>query len=143
MKIAVDEHQYDDIIALPHHISFLRPQMSRSDRAAQFAPFKAMVGLEEQIDETARLTDKREILSEEQQQEIDRTLHQLKEYGNKQPKVKLIYFQPDGKKDGGAYITKEGFLKKIDEMKKTLVFTDGSFVVIENIFRILDYSLLT
>ena len=31
-------HQYDDIIDLPHHVSATRPRMSMIDRAAQFSP---------------------------------------------------------------------------------------------------------
>ena len=49
--------KYDDIINLPHHGSAKRPQMSRSARAAQFAPFAALVGLDDEMEETARLTD--------------------------------------------------------------------------------------
>lgn len=44
-----DTHQYDDIIHLPHHQSTRRPQMPVADRAAQFAPFAALVGYEEII----------------------------------------------------------------------------------------------
>jgi len=51
-----DSHAYDDIIGLPHHLSKTHPQMSLHDRAAQFAPFAALVGYEEVIDETARET---------------------------------------------------------------------------------------
>lgn len=50
-----DEHRYDDIIDLPHHQSTTRPHMSLHDRAAQFAPFAALSGYEEAIEETARL----------------------------------------------------------------------------------------
>lgn len=50
-----DEHKYDDIIGLPHHQSKERPHMSLHDRAAQFAPFAALSGHEEAIEETARL----------------------------------------------------------------------------------------
>ena len=40
---------YDDIINLPHHVSKRHPQMSMWNRAAQFAPFAAMTGYEEAI----------------------------------------------------------------------------------------------
>lgn len=54
-----DEHKYDDIINLPHHRSTGRPHMSLRDRAAQFAPFAALTGYEEAIDETTRLAVER------------------------------------------------------------------------------------
>ena len=40
---------YDDIINLPHHVSKTRKQMSMHDRAAQFAPFSALVGYEDAV----------------------------------------------------------------------------------------------
>ncbi len=40
---------YEDIINHPHYVSKKRPQMSRSDRAAQFSPFAALVGHEEAL----------------------------------------------------------------------------------------------
>ena len=39
VKLLCARGAYDDIIDLPHHVSTTRPQMSRLDRAAQFAPF--------------------------------------------------------------------------------------------------------
>jgi hypothetical protein len=51
-----DEHKYDDIIHLPHHISAKHPPMPLLDRAAQFSPFAALTGYEDAIRETARLT---------------------------------------------------------------------------------------
>ena len=47
-------HEYDDIIELPHHQSATHPQMSLHDRAAQFAPFAALVGYDDAVAETAR-----------------------------------------------------------------------------------------
>ncbi|MBQ2097568.1 MAG: hypothetical protein IKP73_02795 [Bacteroidales bacterium] len=45
---------YSDIINLPHHVSTRHPQMPMIDRAAQFAPFSALTGLDDAIDETAQ-----------------------------------------------------------------------------------------
>ena len=45
---------YDDIIHLPHHISKCHPQMSMWNRAAQFAPFAALTGYEDAIQESAK-----------------------------------------------------------------------------------------
>ena len=40
---------YKDIIDLEHHVSETRPKMSLHDRAAQFAPFAALSGYEDVI----------------------------------------------------------------------------------------------
>ena len=45
---------YDDIINLPHPVSKRPPQMARWNRAAQFAPFAALSGYEDAIQESAR-----------------------------------------------------------------------------------------
>ncbi|MBQ6911838.1 MAG: hypothetical protein IJQ35_06715 [Bacteroidales bacterium] len=42
---------YDDIIHLEHPTSRKHPRMSRLDRAAQFAPFAALKGYEDVIEE--------------------------------------------------------------------------------------------
>lgn len=52
-----DEHKYDDIIHLPHHQSAERVHMSLYDRAAQFAPFAALTGYAEAIEETVRIAE--------------------------------------------------------------------------------------
>ena len=46
--------KYDDIINMPHHVSAGRAHLSLHDRAAQFAPFAALNGYEEEIDDTAK-----------------------------------------------------------------------------------------
>ena len=72
-----DPHRYEDMLLLPHHQSAVRPHMSMRDRAAQFSPFAALTGYEEVIDETARLTDRRLELSEEERSRLDEALAEL------------------------------------------------------------------
>ena len=57
--------EYDDIINLPHHVSKTRPQMSMLERAAQFAPFQALTGYGAAIQETARRTEDKIELGDE------------------------------------------------------------------------------
>ena len=47
-------HEYDDIINLPHHVSTRHIPMSLYSRSAQFAPFAALTGYEEAIYETTK-----------------------------------------------------------------------------------------
>ncbi|MCR4584890.1 MAG: hypothetical protein K5686_04130 [Lachnospiraceae bacterium] len=53
---------YSDMLDMPHHVSKRHPQMSLEKRAAQFAPFEALTGLEEKLDDTAR--DKAQAIAE-------------------------------------------------------------------------------
>ena len=62
---------YRDIIDLPHRVSETRMPMTIHARAAQFAPFAALMGYEDAIDETARLTEERLELSEDRQAKTD------------------------------------------------------------------------
>lgn len=48
-----DQDDYRDIIDLPHHTSARHPRMAAQMRAAQFAPFAALTGYDEVIEETA------------------------------------------------------------------------------------------
>ena len=45
---------YEDIINHPHHVSKKHPPMSMLERAAQFAPFAALTGYGDAIDDTKR-----------------------------------------------------------------------------------------
>lgn len=65
---------YDDIINLPHHISKRHPQMSIQDRAAQFAPFAVLTGYDEEVSETARITEEFHPVLGREKEEIDQKL---------------------------------------------------------------------
>ena len=59
-----DPHRYDDILALPHHVSEKHPRMPLLDRAAQFAPFAALSGYGDAVKETVRFREERIAASE-------------------------------------------------------------------------------
>lgn len=51
-------------------------------------------------------------------------------------KVVITCFQPDQKKSGGVYVTVIGTVKKIDDYIRTVVMTDGTEILIEEIINI-------
>lgn len=50
----MSDFPYNDIIDLPHYNPQHHPRMSSQARAAQFAPFAALTGYDEAINETAQ-----------------------------------------------------------------------------------------
>ena len=137
MKNSVDnDHKYDDIIDLPHHRSTNHPHMPLADRVAQFSPFSALTGHGEAIRETARLTDAKIELSEDVKAHLNDRLSSLTESIKEHPEISVTYFLPDERKAGGAYISKTGVVKKINEYEHTLVMLDGTVIPIDNIAAI-------
>ena len=124
---------YDDIINLPHHQSKNHPRMSLYDRAAQFAPFAALTGYDDAVKEARRLTDSKPELEENQLEELDQKLADLMSRIEEHPEVVVTYFEPDDKKEGGAYVTCVGKIKKIDGYKRRLIFEDSKDINIDNI----------
>lgn len=122
--------EYDDIIDLPRPKSKHEP-MPMSDRAAQFSPFAALTGYGDAIDETARLTDHRIELSEEERTELDYKQQYLSTLDS--PMVTVTYFVPDSRKSGGAYVTHTGVLKRVDEVERMMVFVDGTQVPLDEV----------
>ena len=87
-----DEHRYDDIMDLLHHQSKEQTHMSLHDRAAQFAPFAALAGHEEAIEETARLTDEKIML--------DKCVHDIFQAGYSKIRRGISYGCGNGQKYG-------------------------------------------
>lgn len=133
-----DEHRYDDMLDMPHHKSAERAHMSLHDRAAQFAPFAALSGHEEAIEETARLTDQKIILDEMQLELLNQKLQEIVAHIDESPVVAITYFRPDAVKEGGSYLTDVGKVKKIDECAGCVVFESGMKIAIDQISQIED-----
>ena len=104
--------RYDDIINLPRHVSPTRQRMSMHDRAAQSAPFAALVGYDDAVAETARLTESRPELDEKEQKSINECLAYIANHIKEQPEARIKYFVPDEHKSGGAFIEVSGKVKK-------------------------------
>ncbi|MBP1549459.1 MAG: hypothetical protein J6A05_05595 [Oscillospiraceae bacterium] len=131
-----NEHRYDDIIKLPHHVSATRPRMSMHDRAAQFSPFAALTGYDAAVEETARLTDEQYELSEDKRNNLDKILRLIADRIDEHPEVEVTYFVPDEMKDGGRYVKLRGFVRRIDEYEKELVFFDGVKIEFDTVAEI-------
>ena len=127
---------YEDIINLPHHISKKHRPMPREARAAQFAPFAALVGYDEEIGEAARSTDGREELSEDAIDALNQAFQKLLEHEEERPLVTVTYFQPDAKKDGGRYMTYTGNFRFYDAEKRVMKFVDGMVIGVGQVCRI-------
>ena len=127
---------YSDIINLPHHVSETRPHMSMRDRAAQFSPFAALTGYDAAVKETARLTDQRAELDDEMKEKLSERINLLQENLPAAPAVEITYFIPDEHKEGGAYNTATGTIKKIDEFQRVIMLTDGTGIPIDEISEI-------
>ena len=127
---------YEDIIYLPHPVSRNHPPMPVGDRAAQFAPFAALTGYEEAVEEAARLTECRRELDRDRIEELDRELRRLREHIKERPEADIVCFKADERKTGGALVTLSGRVKKIDEYEGRLIMADGSVIAIEDIYGI-------
>ena len=114
---------YGDIIDLPHHQSATRPHMSLHDRAAQFAPFAALSGYEEMVDEEARLTEREISLGDAELDTLDRQFRRLSEMlsAGQRPAVSVLIFIPDQHKSGGRYETVTGYARRLDPVEKKLI----------------------
>ena len=119
-----------DLHALPQTIGEV------ADRAAQFAPFAALTRHGEAVKETSRLTESRIEIDESWKKVLDEKLQSLRKRCDEKPDVSATYFVPDTKKQGGAYVTVSGSLKKIDAYRRVLVLTDKTEVPIDEIIEI-------
>ena len=129
-------HEYDDIIHLPHHVSKRHPQMSMEARAAQFAPFAALTTHPSAIRETARMTDEKITLSEDFANELNQQMMLLYSRAADNPLVSITFFLPAQKKSGGSYQVSEGRLKKIDESKQQILMDNGTCIEFQSIIDI-------
>ena len=124
--------EYADIIDREHYVDPNHPQMPRLNRAAQFSPFAALTGYEDMIVEAARQTDEWAEPDDSAKEEIGRKLNAVLQ-SELQPEVTVTYFVPDDKKAGGRYVTVSGNVRKLDGVKRVMVFADGTRIPIEDI----------
>ena len=128
--------KYDDIINLPHHESKNHPRMSKTNRAAQFAPFAALVGFSESIRNSEEVLDSFIEISEDKKQEIEVLLEKIAANVKNNPIIEVIYFEKKNKENKGKYITYKGKIKKFDEYERKIIFINRKTISIDNIYNI-------
>lgn len=100
--------------------------ISRADRARQFLPFDALKGLNEALRSKEIEYEDRKDLSEEEEEKISNILLSL-ESGNN-IRVKYYYKR--------QYILLKGIIKKIDSIKKQILFIDENIIQFNDIIEI-------
>lgn len=123
------KNSYEDMLYMPHPTSKTHPRMSMEKRAAQFAPFAALTGHADAVEETARITQERVELTEDRKEQINRVLQEVQLRGN----VVLVYFLPDVYKEGGSYQTVSGMIEKIKDEK---LYISGREIPVKDLFSI-------
>ena len=133
---------YGDIIHLSRPESGRYARMSMVDRGAQFSPFAALTGYEDAIRETGRLTDSRIELDEGGKELVNDQIKLVLEHARESPCVTVTWFQPDQWKEGGAYITLTGNVRRVDEYRRRIELSDGHEIPIEEICHLVCHQIV-
>ena len=127
---------YDDIINLDRPIS-KHPHLGIDSRASQFAPFAALVGYDEQVKETARLTDKKIEIDDGLREILNNKLNYINDHIKDNIEINITYFVKDSKKNGGKYLSKTGIVKRIDSVNETIKFKDNDIIYMKDVINII------
>ena len=87
------------------------------------------------------MPDRRLELDEDQIAALDLKQQMLMDRIGEHPDVAVTWFQPDGIKDGGRYVTTTGRLKRIDEVERVLVMEDKTTVPLDDVISIDEHSI--
>jgi hypothetical protein len=130
--------KYDDIINLNRPVSTRHRPMPVENRAAQFMPFAALTGYDDEVSEAGRYTLDRIELSEDKKAEINERLLEIQEalLPHSAQSAVITYFVPDKNKNGGEYITDQVLIAKIVPQKKCLILDEKTEIKIEDILAI-------
>lgn len=126
-------NEYGDIIDHEHHTPSKRPHMSRLSRAAQFSPFSALTGYDSLVAESARLTDMRKELTDDEMETLNAKFSLLQKNLIDRPTVNILHFVEDTKKAGGAFHETKGVISKIREQERVLIMESGEEIPIDDI----------
>ncbi|MBR4656390.1 MAG: hypothetical protein IKO68_07435 [Oscillospiraceae bacterium] len=127
--------EYGDIIYREHPVSSTHPPMSRSSRAAQFAPFAALTGYDELIEESARETLEHKPPEDEKREELCRRLEFLLQQ-SPVPEAGFTWFVHDRRKSGGQYTTRVARLLRFQAEEESITLEDGTAIPLRDLKEI-------
>ena len=110
--------------------------MPNIERAAQFSPFAALTGFEGAIEETARLTDDLRDIADSEREKLDAALAGLMRNPDPKADVKITYFVPDARKEGGEYVTEKVRIRRVDTDRREIVTMDKRRIAIDMILSL-------
>lgn len=113
-----------------------RRNMSIHDRAAQFAPFAALTGFEGAVNETARITEVKRELEEDEKQSLDEAIEFLIQNKDENLEAEFEYFVADERKDGGSYQKVIDQVKKIDQINHMIQLQSGLKIFFSDLAKI-------
>ena len=117
--------KYDDIINLERPASKY-DKMPIEKRASIFSPFAALTGFTDKIKNVEKDKDSKIILSDDMKNNLDLKLKSI----NKNNKVTIKYFHNDN------YIETNGFIKKIDRIKRLIILENKEQISFDDIIDI-------
>lgn len=125
-------NKYSDIINLERPESN-HNKMTIHDRSAQFAPFSALTGFNQIIEESSKYLENKKIIDNNKKIDISNKLNYLK---NNNISISLTYFK-NIKNNQGNYINKKTSIKKIDEYNKYILLDDNTKILFNDIYEII------
>lgn len=123
-KIFNDTSSYNDIMDVPYHQSKRHLPMNQLDRAFQFAPFGALQGFNDLIQQKTDAYEHKKYPNGEQETIINQQIEFLKTH--RDMLVDVTYFNDES----GFYEHVKGTLQKIEPTKGRVTFDDISVVVV-------------
>ena len=105
-----------------------------SDQAAD--TIAALSGYDAVLQEAGRLTQPQKELDEGVQAELNGQLRVLAGLLDQHPEVTVTWFRPDGKKEGGEYLTATGTVRKIDTYREVLILGSGEQIPVHNLLSL-------
>lgn len=127
---------YDDIINIEYPTSRKYKKMPLISRAVQFAPFAALTGFDEQVNETARFVDECHELTDDEKNMLDMNMQLLEKNIEFHPTATIVYFVKDDKKSGCAYHKISGRIRRIEKEEGIIIFENEKRIQIKDIMMI-------
>ena len=115
-----------DLYKLEHYEPKKHPRMSLYNRACQFAPFSALTGFYENIKEKEKDKKDKLYLSGDMLDDLNNKVSNA----SKDKKIEITYYKYDN------YIKEEGYIKKIDNINKKIIFKSKLEVYFKDIINI-------
>lgn len=92
-----------------------------ADRAARFSPFAGHKWIRGYGKRSGSCNQEERSYNRCDKGLLNEKLNMIIEFLDEEPEVTITYFEPDKKKDGGAYVSITGTVKRIEEYERIVI----------------------